>query len=47
MLRSVVKEAKSVDEAIKLALDELEIDREEAEIEVIEEGNKGIWFYRQ
>ncbi|NLM75800.1 MAG: protein jag [Clostridiaceae bacterium] len=45
MLRSVVKEAKSVDEAIKLALDELEIDREEAEIEVIEEGNKGIFGF--
>jgi len=45
LLRSVVKEAKSVDEAIKLALDELEIDREEAEIEVIEEGNKGIFGF--
>ncbi|NMA67218.1 MAG: protein jag [Clostridiaceae bacterium] len=42
MLRSVVKEAKSVDEAVRLALDELEIDQEDADIEVIEEGNKGI-----
>ncbi|NLM73477.1 MAG: protein jag [Clostridiaceae bacterium] len=42
MLRSIVKEAKSVDEAIKLACSELEIDIEDAEIEVLDEGNKGI-----
>lgn len=42
LLRSIVKEAKSVDEAIKLACDELEIDIEDAEIEIIDEGNKGI-----
>jgi len=45
LLRSVVKEAKSVDEAIKLALDELEIELEEADIEIIEEGNKGIFGF--
>ena len=42
LLRSIVKEAKSVDEAIKLACSELEIDIEDAEIEVLDEGNKGI-----
>jgi spoIIIJ-associated protein len=40
--KSVIKEAKSVDEAIKLACDELNIDRADAEIEIINEGNKGI-----
>jgi spoIIIJ-associated protein len=40
--KSIIKEAKSVDEAIKLACDELNIDRADAEIEIINEGNKGI-----
>ncbi|NLU53005.1 MAG: protein jag [Clostridiaceae bacterium] len=42
MQRTIVKEAKSVDEAIRLACEELNIDREDAEIEIINEGNKGI-----
>ncbi len=42
MLKSIVKEAKSIDEAIRLACDELGIDREDAEIEIINEGNKGL-----
>jgi spoIIIJ-associated protein len=40
--KTTIKEAKTVEEAIRLACEELDIDREDAEIEVIEEGNKGI-----
>ena len=42
MAEQIVKEAKSVDEAVRLACEELDIDRSEAEIEIINEGNKGI-----
>ncbi len=42
MLRTIVKEAKTVDEALRLALEELGIDKEHAQVEVINEGNKGI-----
>ena len=42
MAEQIVKEAKSVDEAIRLACEELDIDRSKAEIEIINEGNKGI-----
>lgn len=42
MLRSIIKEAKTVDEAIRQALEELGIDRDQAEIEIISEGNKGL-----
>ena len=42
LLKSTIKEAKNIDEAIRLACVELDIDREYAEIEVINEGNKGI-----
>lgn len=42
MLRSITKEAKTVDEAIRQALDELGIDKDQAEIEIISEGNKGL-----
>jgi len=41
-LRTIVKEAKTVDEALRLALEELGIDKEHAQVEVINEGNKGI-----
>ena len=42
MLRSVIKEAKTVDEALRQALEELGIDEDQAEIEIINEGNKGL-----
>lgn len=42
MSRSIIKEAKTVDEAIRLALEELGTDRDHVEIEIINEGNKGI-----
>lgn len=42
MLRSITKEAKTVDEALRLALEELGIDRDQAEVEIISEGNKGL-----
>ena len=42
MLRSVIKEAKTVDEALRQALEELGIDEDQAEIEIITEGNKGL-----
>lgn len=42
MSRSITKEAKTVDEALRLALEELGIDRDRAEVEVINEGNKGL-----
>ena len=42
MPRSIVKEAKTADEAIRIALEELGIEREQADIEVINEGNKGL-----
>lgn len=38
----VEKTAKTVEEAIVLALEELEVSREEVEVEVIEEGTKGV-----
>ncbi len=39
---SIRKEAKNVEEAVEKALKELEISREEAEINIIEEGNTGF-----
>lgn len=42
MQRSIVKEAKNVEEAIRLACEELNIGREDADIEIINEGNKGL-----
>ena len=41
-MKTVEKQAKTVEEAIELALKELGIDKEDAEIEVLEEGSKGI-----
>ncbi len=38
----VEKTAKTVEEAIALALEELEVSREEVEVEIIEEGTKGV-----
>lgn len=41
-MKTIEKQAKTVDEAIELALKELGIDKEDAEIEILEEGSKGI-----
>lgn len=41
-MTSVLKSAPSVDEAIELGLKELDIDRSDAEIEIIEEGSGGF-----
>ena len=38
----VIKTGKSVDEAVREALSELNISREDAEIEVLDEGQKGF-----
>jgi len=40
--KSIIKEAKNSEEAIRLACEELGISRDEAEIEIISEGNKGL-----
>ena len=42
MQKSITKEAKSVDEAIRLACEELDVAAEDVEIEIIYEGNKGL-----
>ena len=42
MSKSVIKEAKTVDEAIQMALSELEIDLEDADVEILEEGSKAV-----
>ena len=43
MSQIIEKTGKSVEEAIQLALDELQCDRDEAEIEVLAEPAKGLW----
>lgn len=43
MANSIEKSAKSVQEAIDLALMELKADKNDVEIEVLDEGNKGIF----
>jgi spoIIIJ-associated protein len=45
MMNGVEKTAKTIDEAINLALLDLNLDRELADIEVIEEGSKGIFGF--
>lgn len=42
-MSETVKKGKTVEEAIALALEELGIDREDAQIEILDEGNKGIF----
>ncbi|MGI6623290.1 MAG: protein jag [Clostridiaceae bacterium] len=42
MLKSITKEAKTVDEAVRLACEELETDIENVDVEIINEGNKGL-----
>ena len=43
MTYTVEKTGKSMEEAIRLALEELQCSREEAEIEVLTEPSKGLW----
>jgi spoIIIJ-associated protein len=42
LLKSITKEAKTVDEAVRLACEELETDIENVDVEIINEGNKGL-----
>lgn len=42
MQNSIEKSGKSVDEALKLALEELKVEEQDVDIEVLEEGNRGI-----
>ncbi len=42
MARSVIKEGKNVDEAIALALAELGIELEDADVEILDEGSKAV-----
>ena len=42
-LRTIEKSAKSKEEAIKLALLELGLDEENAKVEIIEEGSRGLF----
>ncbi len=45
MSKSVKKSAKTVDEAIALALAELKLSKDEATVEVLEEGSKGLFGF--
>ncbi|HHW21802.1 MAG TPA: protein jag [Clostridiaceae bacterium] len=42
MPKSIIKEAKTVDEAIRLACEELGTDIDNVDVEIINEGNKGL-----
>jgi len=42
-MREIIKKGKTVDEAIELALTELGVDRSEVLIDVLNEGNKGLF----
>ena len=42
MARSVIKEGKTVDEALELALAELGIELEDADVEILDEGSKAV-----
>ena len=41
-MKVLEKQGKTVDEAINLALEELKVSRDGVEVEILEEGNKGI-----
>jgi spoIIIJ-associated protein len=41
-MKILEKQAKTVDEAIELALDELKVSRDRVDVEILEEGNRGI-----
>jgi spoIIIJ-associated protein len=40
--KSIIKEAKTLDEAVRLACEELETDIDNVDVEIINEGNKGL-----
>lgn len=42
-VKEIEKTGKTIEEAVEIALAELGINREDAEIEVLEEGNKGLF----
>ncbi len=42
-MKEIIKKGKTVDEAVSLALEELGVSRDEVEIDVVSEGNKGIF----
>lgn len=41
-MRVLEKQAKTVDDAVELALEELKVCRDDVEVEILEEGNRGI-----
>ncbi|MGE5329960.1 MAG: RNA-binding cell elongation regulator Jag/EloR [Deltaproteobacteria bacterium] len=43
MAKYVEKTGKSIDEAITLAIEEMDVKREDVDIEIIDEGNKGLF----
>lgn len=42
MQKSIIKEAKTIDEAIRLACEELDTEIDDVDVEIINEGNKGL-----
>ena len=44
-MKTLEKQAKTVDEAIELALEELKVSRNEVEVEIIEEGTEVFWGF--
>ena len=42
-MKSIEVVARTVDEAIAEALHKLQADREEVEVTILDEGNKGFW----
>ncbi|MGE5472764.1 MAG: RNA-binding cell elongation regulator Jag/EloR [Ignavibacteriales bacterium] len=43
MTNSVEKTGKTIEEAVALAIEEMDVKREEVEVEVLDEGNKGLF----
>ena len=41
-MKTLEKQAKTVEEAVQMALEELELRPEDVEVEVLEEGSRGI-----
>jgi spoIIIJ-associated protein len=47
-MKSIIVEDSSVEEAVQNALKKLEVSREQVEVDVLEEGSRGIfWIYRR